>query len=94
MKTLKLAKTSVGTDEQPVTYRELIKAVVEARNEKGISFVQMAKRLRIIEALEKSNDELVLEDADFELLKELTNEMKWGVVHKDIVKFCEEVTNL
>ena len=35
-----------------------------------------------------------LEDADATLLKELSAQMQWAVVHEDIVKFGEVVKNM
>lgn len=90
MKKLNLSK-SVGIEDQ--TYKHLVIACLNHVNPQiGINIEEQRKRMRILDAVEKANDELVLEDADAEILKGLVNAMPWAVVKKEIVQFSDDVS--
>ena len=64
--------------------------------DKSLTFAEMLKRQRIIDALSKSNQEFAeLEDADFSLLKSLFENFDFAKVSTDIIEFgnhLEEVS--
>lgn len=56
----------------------------------GCNFNDMRRRMKVMDAIEAcTGDELILEDADFELLKGAFNAFPFRLVHKDIVAVGE-----
>jgi hypothetical protein len=56
----------------------------------GCDLVEMKKRWRVLEALEAAgDDEVTLEDADYELLKSAYNSNRFPVVHKDLLAIAD-----
>ncbi len=91
MKTLPIKP--ILQDQTPATSADLIKAVVTTVDKKGVSNDELRQRMNILTVLPASPTEVVLEDADAQLLKDLTATMRWSVVHKDIVQFIDDVKN-
>ena len=88
-------ETTIKKDEESnMTYSDLAIAVTNQESPKGFSVTDMKKRFRIIEALESSKKDIELEDEDFNNLKTLVNDMKWGMPHKDIVAFTDDINEL
>jgi hypothetical protein len=76
-----------------VTSREVILQVVRRPldPQKGADVEEMRKGIRILDALDRANGELELEDADWEHLKAKTLAMPWGMVDRRILQFIEDV---
>lgn len=73
-------------------YRELINVVVNAAPQGGMTMSDMRSRLRIIDAVEKSNGEnIALEDADYDTLLTCLDAMRWAIVDRQIVDFEDAV---
>ena len=51
----------------------------------GCNINDMRKRMKVMDAIEAADGEVVLEDADFDLLKGCFNSFPFRLVHKDIV---------
>lgn len=95
MKKLELKETEIKkSNTETLNYKELISAALNVVPQGGFSPEEIRKRLRVIDALDKSNEVFELEDADVETLKRCVKEMKWGVMHKNIVEFNDDVQNL
>ena len=77
----------------PFIYRETIKGLLNAYIDKGMTIEDVEKRLKIREQLNKSTDSLILEDTDFEYLKNLVLEEKWKFADQAIVDFVNDVKN-
>lgn len=54
----------------------------------------MRARIRVLDAIDAAGDVLALEDADAALMQRCVAQMTWKVVHRDIVRFCDDVANL
>ncbi len=93
MKTLEIKPTSIAKEhEEPVDYAKLIEYCLNfVPKEMGISVGEMRKRHRILAALEAANGTIELEDADAQKLKQCVRAMRWGINHRDIIHFCDEV---
>lgn len=98
MKKLHVVTTdiAIGEDKKKLTTVDLVKTVASAlrKNSNGVNVEEMKKRLRIFDAVETKLDILYFEDADADLLKDLTRTMEWAIVHKDIAAFCDAIENM
>lgn len=90
-KVLEIKNIKLGNNES--NYKELITASLNfVPQEKGLKIDEQRKRLRILEALEKSDGvTLTLEDADAETLVALIDSMVWAIFSKDIVQFTDDI---
>jgi len=90
MKTIKNKTTDLLNGEAKMTYADLAKACVNQPKQGGFSVIEMKERLNLLDKLE--GEEFNLEDAESTLLKKLVSEMKWAMMHTDIVQFVENLT--
>ncbi len=95
MKTFKNKNTIIKDENNKVlTYAELGIVVARTPSNNGMAYDEMAKRIRIVDALEKSKgkDSIKMEDADFNLFKALAKNHIWRTgADKSIVMFTEDV---
>ncbi|WP_339745534.1 hypothetical protein [uncultured Maricaulis sp.] len=98
MKTLPIKTVLLDPNEQAseTNYGELIKTVVGRvdPSQGGIRVEDMAKRLRIIDAvnaLAPDATEIQLEDADAATLVESLSSMRWAIVSHAIADFCGDM---
>ena len=71
---------------------DVIKVVVsQPLQGSGINADEMRKRCRILDALDKSKNELNLEDADYTLLKNLFSSFQFGSAHPLLLKIIDDV---
>ena len=89
----KRTEVSDGQDNK-ATYADFVKACANNQIQQGFSVQDIRDRLRIVEAVEKADGEIKLEDADFENLKQYVQNMRWAIVHPDILEFCDYITGL
>lgn len=98
LKETKIPKIKVGEKQEEsnemLNYGDFIKTALNIVPEKGFTPEEMKKRFRILDALEKDSKTLELEDADVVTLKDCIKAMQWGVLHKDIITFCEEINKI
>lgn len=91
MKTIKNVQTTMQKGKlSNMLYSDLIVACTNfLKPNVGITSENMGKRIRIIDAVKNINVGKVieLEDADAALLKKLSEEMQWAIVHEDIATF-------
>lgn len=93
MKTIKNEETEITNEKkQKLTYFELAEGCINVPPQNGFDIQEMNKRLRVIEKLK--GKETQMEDADFEKLKECVVNMKWGFLHKDIMKFINYIREI
>ena len=74
----------------PITTLDLIEIAINSPIKGGYSITEMRERLRIKAAtskLDKDAVQLTLEDADYEKLKQLVTETRWGIVSQFIADF-------
>lgn len=69
---------------------DILRSVCETAPE-GVQIGEMRQRLRILDALDKANGQLTLEDADHALLRSLLGKFRFAVAHADIVAAIDAV---
>jgi hypothetical protein len=85
-------KTFVLRDNPPFPSREIIKAVVEGNDgQNGIALDEMRRRMRILDALEKANGALALEDSDWELLCGLLRRFPFARADRQIIQIADDI---
>lgn len=90
MKTLENKGVEFAED---VDYFKLIESCVNVTPEKGFTVKEMKKRLRVLDAL-NGDKTAEIEDADFKVLKNCVEQMKWAIMHKEIVDFVDYIENV
>lgn len=92
MKTLENKTTTIkDPSDQYVDYAFLLDAVLKIQPAGGYSLDDMKKRIKIQNVLETSDETIPLEDADAEYMKPLVRNMKWNMVHADLITFSDDV---
>ncbi len=75
-------------------YSDLIKVCINRPSKDGCDISEMRKRIKVIDVIEKGGKSLEFEDADFECLKQCVKNMRWFVVHKEIIEFVDYISEL
>ena len=88
---LKKVEMVVLGEKQELEYKPLIQVIIEtpASQERGTTVDEMRKSIRILDALEKSEDVLQLEDADYDYLKSRINNARFSSNNKAFVDFVD-----
>lgn len=89
MKYLRMKAEEIGTTPTA----DVIKLCVNDMPQGG-KIDEVRARLRVLDAVDRANGVLTLEDADAKTLQRCVAEMKWAKVRPDIVAFGEAVSNL
>lgn len=80
-----------------VDYRAIIEQAIRVPMDRqnGATIDEMRKGIRVLDALEtndcKQHDILVLEDADWEFLKQKVEKMPWAMVDRRLVQFYDDI---
>lgn len=100
MKTIKNTKTEtvtlmISSDviEQCDTKAILLFALYQQPSG-GFSLEEMESRLRIIDTIKNSEDEIQLEDFDAKKLKQVVINARWPAINKELFEVIERVQNL
>lgn len=74
-------------------YSELIRAIVQSPTnpQQGLTVEDVRKAVRVLDALDKSKGKLELEDADYEILKTKLENFKFGIAHKNLLTFIDDI---
>ena len=73
----------------------LLKMCINMVPDSGITESEVKKRLEAIELIDEcKNDELILEEHQFELIKSCVIQFKWGVIEKQINDFSDSVKTM
>jgi hypothetical protein len=92
MKSTKNVTTEIRKDENDfVKYSDLAATCINVMPQGGLDVMQMKNRLNVMSQLDKANGTIKLEDAEAETLKTCVKEMKWAIMHKDVVSFVEAI---
>jgi len=96
MGSFKNKKTEITKDENEfITFKDLAKACVNVTPEGGLNVSEMKNRLNVMTQLEKSNGEInITGSTEEETLKNCVASMKWALIHKHVVEFCEAVNKM
>jgi hypothetical protein len=71
--------------------KAVLTQVVSLSPEKAIGIDEMRRRCRILDALEKADDRLLLEDADHEILRKAIESFPFQIAHRDILAVVDDV---
>lgn len=76
----------------PITTLQLIENVLDNRPENGFTYEDFRKRSRIDSQILSAGDgtELLLEDRDWETLRDCVRQMRWGVRSAFIQEFIKQ----
>ena len=76
-----------------VFYKSLIIGALNFVQEGGIPLSEQGKRLRVIEKIEnaKNGTELELDDVDIDLIYQLLQNMKYGLIDKGLLEFGDYI---
>lgn len=88
--------TGIGTIDEKTGPRELLKLVLEMSQHRPFSLSEMRTRLKIVEQVENKagangNDYIVLEDAEYDVLKAAYETYPWGRAHAVIVQIADAI---
>ena len=75
----------------PEAIRQVIRRPLDPQ--KGADIEEIRKGIRVLDALDKNNQVLELEDADWTHLVEKTKAMQWAFVDRRIIQFIDDVNN-
>jgi hypothetical protein len=90
----RLAEDDPNWEANRVDYRAMIEQVVRMplNRQTGVTIDEMRKGIRILDALDATTDDiLILEDADWQALKEKTEAFPWGMVDRRLLMFYDDV---
>lgn len=89
-------KDTEGKDIVSVmSYVDLIKLIMDIPPKEGYTISEMRNRLNIYSKLVvNEKDEIILEDAEFIIVKKAILEFKWAQAHSDIVAFVDYIESL
>lgn len=73
------------------TSKAILTQVVSLSPESRIGIDEMRRRCRILDALEKSDGQLLLEDADHETLRKAIEAFPFQIAHRDILAVIDDV---
>lgn len=89
-----------GSDApQKFRYSDVIIGIINSAGaERGVPLAEISKSLRIIEpmseAVQRGDDQITLEDADWEHLQKMVQGFTgWRLVHRAVVEFVADVAN-
>ena len=82
--------------QDEVFYQTLIVGALNFVQEGGIPLSEQGKRIRIIEKVEKAKNgtELELDDSDVDLIHQLLQNMRYGLVDKGLLEFGDYITSV
>jgi len=94
VKTIPL-KTLSADGVGDIVYADVLREIIRRPSDpqKGADIAEMRRSIRLLDALEASNGELRLEDADYELLKAKTLAMPWNLIDRRIIELVDDVTD-
>lgn len=71
--------------------KPVLMQVVSLSPAASIGIDEMRRRCRILDALEKADDRLLLEDADHEILRKAIESFPFQIAHRDILAVVDDV---
>ena len=74
-------------------YKLIIKNIlsVPSNPQVGLTVEDIRKAVRVMDLVDMSKDKLELEDADYDYLKQRVENNKFGIAHKSIVTFIDDI---
>lgn len=76
-----------------LSYRTIIDQAIRIPldRQNGATIDEMRKGIRVLDALDRANGTLELEDADWDFLKQKVEKMPWASVDRRFVQFYDDV---
>ncbi len=95
MKTIKLRTLGNEGEEGVLDYKKMLKSIVQLPSDprQGLSISDIRQAVRVLDGLEGNGAVLQLEDADYSFLKKKIENYKFGLAHKNILTFVDDVLN-
>jgi hypothetical protein len=97
MKKIALKKVTMEVNGQTVdlNYKNQLISIMQTPSDpqRGANYEEVRKSIRILEKLEAAENEVELEDADFEYMKQRVLGAGYLMINKTIQGFIEDVTN-
>lgn len=95
MKKIKNIETTIeGRNGQKMKHSDLGLECLNVLPQGGLDVSEMELRLKISKKLDSSKATIELEDAEAEKLVSCVQQMKWALMHDDVVAFCKNIDNL
>lgn len=96
MKVIENKRTTIEAGDENggvtlLTYANLIGSAIRQIRQEGFTIGEMKMCFNILEASEKADGEISLEDAEFEYLKRKIPGTRWLVLNKDIITFEDDI---
>ena len=93
MKSIELKE--VDLDGNTLSYKKELGQIIKTPSDpnSGASIEEMRGAIRVLDALDNSEDTLELEDADYKWLVTRMASARFGIVHPAIVQFVDDVTS-
>jgi hypothetical protein len=93
LKTLNLPVSPI--DPKKSTTKDLLKIAVNNLPQGGITADEMRRRIKILDKIDEAGEEFLrLEDAVADELQKLVAMMRWTIVDKEILTFCDDVEHM
>lgn len=90
---MKVLELKPGVEGMPSTV-EFITVVLQQKPAGGFDLKEMRERFRILDAAEKADDVLELEDADAKKLQGCVEAMRWTILDRSVMEFTEAVLGM
>lgn len=93
MRKIQLKKLGKEGENGVLDYTVMIKNMLQfpQSGQQGFGVDEIRSNIKILDALEKSEKELLIEEADYIRLKNLVDGAKYGMAHKNIIQFVDDV---
>jgi hypothetical protein len=84
---------TVEYETNMLDWKEAIKQVIRRPKDpqKGAEIEEIRKGIRVLDAIEKADPVLELEDSDWEHLREKVQVMQWAFIDKRIMTFVDDI---
>lgn len=94
MKQLELKEDFVTNNGESIGTSDLIRMALNNVPQGGLTPMDMRQRIRILDLLEETKGTLELEDADAVVLCDCVGQMRWAVLDRGILEFCDAIDAL
>lgn len=84
-------KTIVNQQHGTFRTKDVIATVVGESPQQGIRVDEMRRRIRILDAVAKSEDHILLEDEDHKLLKTIMEQFPFSVARKELLAVIDGI---
>ncbi len=95
MATLENKKVNIEFEKGvQATYADLSKACLNNTPQGGFSSEQVVRRIRMLEALDASEEIIEIHDEDVPAFKQAVRSMRWISLHKDVAMYISDVEKM